>query len=173
MSMGSILEVLRKHVLSKTAVRNRHLFANQNEVNNITLCHVAVFTIHQLRYETVEFEITWEYYLMLSLTCQVDIMAADPPSSFAVKAFSRNSLRLSDAIWWHRSMSTLAQVMAWCLTAPSHYLNQCWLIISGVKWRSSEGNFIWSAAKSNSWSEFEIALVKIFSYRPETNKLIS
>ena len=28
---------------------------------------------------------------------------------------------------WHRSESTLAQVMACCLTAPSHYLNQCWL----------------------------------------------
>ena len=39
-----------------------------------------------------------------------------------------NSLRPSDAIWWHRSGSTLAQVMACCLTAPSHYLNQCWLI---------------------------------------------
>ena len=24
--------------------------------------------------------------------------------------------------------STLAQVMAWCLTAPSHYLSQCWFI---------------------------------------------
>ena len=36
----------------------------------------------------------------------------------------------SDAIWWHRSGSKLAQVMACCLTAPSHYLNQCWLIIS-------------------------------------------
>ena len=31
----------------------------------------------------------------------------------------------SDAIWWHRSGSTLAQVMACCLMAPSHYLNQC------------------------------------------------
>ena len=26
-------------------------------------------------------------------------------------------------IWWHRSGSTLAQVMACCLIAPSHYLN--------------------------------------------------
>ena len=43
-----------------------------------------------------------------------------------------NSLRPSDAIWRHRSGSTLAQIMAWCLTAPSHYLNQCWLIISKV-----------------------------------------
>ena len=29
-----------------------------------------------------------------------------------------NSLWPSDAIWWHRSGSTLAQVMAWFLTAP-------------------------------------------------------
>ena len=35
-----------------------------------------------------------------------------------------------------RSGSTLAQVMACCLTAPSHYLNQCWLIIHGVLWHS-------------------------------------
>ena len=38
----------------------------------------------------------------------------------------------NDAIWRHRSGSTLAQVMACCLKAPSHYLNQCWLIISKV-----------------------------------------
>ena len=35
-----------------------------------------------------------------------------------------NSLYASDAIWWHRSGSSLVEVMAWCLTAPSHYLNQ-------------------------------------------------
>ena len=44
-----------------------------------------------------------------------------------------NSSWISDAIWRHRSGLTLAQLMACCLTAPSHYLNQCWLIISGVK----------------------------------------
>ena len=43
-----------------------------------------------------------------------------------------NSLWPSDSIWWQRPGSTLAQVMACCLTAPSHYLNQCWLIISKV-----------------------------------------
>ena len=43
-----------------------------------------------------------------------------------------NSLWPSDAIWRQRSGSILAQVMACCLTAPSHYLNQCWLIISKV-----------------------------------------
>ena len=38
-------------------------------------------------------------------------------------------------------MSTLAQVMACCLMAPGHYLNQCWFIISKVQWHSCEGIF--------------------------------
>ena len=38
--------------------------------------------------------------------------------------FMLNSLWPSDAIWRQRSGSTLAQAMACCLTAPSHYLNQ-------------------------------------------------
>ena len=52
-----------------------------------------------------------------------------------------NSLRPSDAIWWHRSGSTLAQEMACCLTAPSHYLNQCWLVIRKIQLHSCDGNF--------------------------------
>ena len=42
------------------------------------------------------------------------------PVSFAVSA-----LWPSDTIWRHGSVSTLAQVMACCLTTSSHYLNQC------------------------------------------------
>ena len=49
---------------------------------------------------------------------------------------SVNSLWPSDTIWRQRSGSTLAQVMACCLTAPSHYLNQYCLIISEVQWHS-------------------------------------
>ena len=51
---------------------------------------------------------------------------------------SFNSLGPSDAIWRWRSWSTLVQVMACCLMAPSHYRNQRWLIISKVLWHSSE-----------------------------------
>ena len=47
----------------------------------------------------------------------------------------------SDATWRLRSESTLAQVMACCLTAPNHYLNQCWLAISMIPWHSYEGSF--------------------------------
>ena len=50
------------------------------------------------------------------------------------------SLWPNDAIWRHKSRSTLAQVKACCLTAPSHYLNQCWLIFSEVQWHSVEGS---------------------------------
>ena len=55
--------------------------------------------------------------------------------------YQLNSLWPSDAIWRQRSGSTLAQVMACCLTAPSHYLNLCWFIISKVQWHPSESNF--------------------------------
>ena len=41
-----------------------------------------------------------------------------------------NSMHTSDAIWRHISGSTLVHAMACCLTAPSHYLYQSWLIIS-------------------------------------------
>ena len=47
-----------------------------------------------------------------------------------------NSLWPSDAIWRQGSRSKLVQVMACCLTAPRHYLNQCWLIIRKVLWHS-------------------------------------
>ena len=64
------------------------------------------------------------------------------------------------------SMSTLAQVTACCLTAPSHYQNQCWVIISWVKWCSSKGNFMQIAEKSNSWSEFENCSFKLTPISP-------
>ena len=47
-----------------------------------------------------------------------------------------NSLWPGYAIRRHRSVS----ILACCLTAPTCYLNQCWLIISEVQWLSSEGN---------------------------------
>ena len=49
------------------------------------------------------------------------------------KATWVHSLWPSDTIWRHRIGSTLAQVMVCCLMAPSHYLNQCWLIILKVQ----------------------------------------
>ena len=78
-----------------------------------------------------------------------------------------NSLGPSDAIWRQRSGSPLAQVMACCLTAPSHYLNQCWLFISKVKWRSSKDNFTRDTSAINLWNY----LKKCHSNFPGANEL--
>ena len=65
---------------------------------------------------------------------------------------STRSMRLFDAqhpvaLWWHRSWSTLAQVMARCLVAPSHYMNQYWLIISGINQRATSQEFLQPASQ--------------------------
>ena len=60
-----------------------------------------------------------------------------------------NSLWPSDAIWWQGSRSTLIQVMTCCLTAPSHYLNQCWFINTKVQWCLSEDNFAWDVTATS------------------------
>ena len=61
--------------------------------------------------------------------CVAIINAVDFGSPFAF-----NPLWPNDAIWRQGSRSTLVQLMACCLTAPRHYLNQCWLIIIKVLW---------------------------------------
>ena len=51
----------------------------------------------------------------------------------------------------HRSGSILAQIIACCLMTPSHYLNQCWLLISEVFWHSPEDSFTESAQDIYPW----------------------
>ena len=50
-----------------------------------------------------------------------------------------NLLWLIDAIWQHRSESTLVHVIFRCLMALRHHLNQCWIVISRVLCHSPEG----------------------------------
>ena len=52
--------------------------------------------------------------------------------SYEICARWFNWLWLSDAIWRQRSGPKSVQVMACCLAAPSHYLNQCQLTTQGV-----------------------------------------
>ena len=44
---------------------------------------------------------------------------------------------------------TLVQITACCLTAPSHYLNQYWLIINDIPWQSPQGDFTRGASVIN------------------------
>ena len=82
-----------------------------------------------------------------------------------------SSLGPSDAIWRQRSGSTLAQVMACCLTVPSHFLNQCWLIISKVEWNSSKGKFTKDNSVINHWNYLEVKYLKFHSNFPGANEL--
>ena len=84
-----------------------------------------------------------------------------------------NSLWPNDAIWRHKSRSTLAQVMACCLTAPSHYLNQCWLIFSKVQWHSVEGNLTRDSSPSITKISLKITCLKFYSNLPGANEVIA
>ena len=77
-----------------------------------------------------------------------------------------NSLWPTDAIRRQRSRSRLVQVVACCLTAPSHYLNQCWLIISGFLWHSPTAYFTQSAQDIILSNEFQntCTLVKLLPH---------
>ena len=78
------------------------------------------------------------WYIMTSLQwCRVD-------SFVNIKA-----LLLSAAMWRHRFRPTLAQVMACCLMAPSHYLDQSWHIIKCALWYSTDCNFTRKAREHN------------------------
>ena len=82
-----------------------------------------------------------------------------------------NSLWPSDAIWRWRSWSTLVQVMVCCLMAPSHYLNQRWLIISKVLWHSLEGIILRRSEDTNQYNKIENYILESQSDLPGANEL--
>ena len=61
--------------------------------------------------------------------------------------------------------------MACCLTAPGHYLNQCWLIISKVEWHSSKGNFTRDTSAINHWDYLTNQVPKMSFKFPRGNEL--
>ena len=84
---------------------------------------------------------------------------------------SVNSLWPGDAIWQHRSVSMLAQVMACCLTATSWYLNYGWLIISKFQWHSSDSKLTIDASAINHLKLSLKLLTKKHSDLPKNNQL--
>ena len=83
-----------------------------------------------------------------------------------------NSLWPSDAIRRQGTESTLAQVMACCLTAPSHYLNQCWLIIGKVQWHSSADYFTRYTSPINHHHQLENCLYQ-FSFKSPRDQWVN
>ena len=56
------------------------------------------------------------------------------------KCQSQSVCSLNNAIWRHKSGSILVQVLACCLNAKRHYLNQCWLTAIEILWHPFEDN---------------------------------
>ena len=78
------------------------------------------------------------------------------------------SLRPSDGIWRQRPWSTLALVMASCLKAPSHNLNQCWLENFGIHPEQFHVIVIRLTSKK---SHLKIIFPRIFGHLPGANEL--
>ena len=82
----------------------------------------------------------------------------DTSSYLRMVDFSIRDLKL----WWrrdairrqHKSNSTLAQVMAWGLTASDHHLNQYWLIIEEFLRHSPGSNVTENTRDIYHWYEF-------------------
>ena len=72
--------------------------------------------------------------------------------------------------------STLARLMACFLTAPSHFLNPCWLLIHEVLWHSTlEKKFTANGYVTDLYNKFEIHAFNNFTsslipHLPGTNK---
>ena len=95
------------------------------------------------------------------------VLLYDIPSSQWV-----NSLWPSDTIWQQRSGSTMAQVMACCLTALSHYLNQFRLIMNEDLWQSPDSIFTRGTPAIYWWYQLENRLSKI-SFKSPRGQWIS
>ena len=76
-----------------------------------------------------------------------------------------NSLWSGDTIWQHWSGSTLVQVMACCLTAPSHYLNQYWQVFCGIRQKAISQEVLMNLIQNMC---FEITSLKLL---PRANEL--
>ena len=89
-----------------------------------------------------------------------------------------NSLYPNDAIWWCRTGSTLAQVMACCLMAPRDYLNQCIKpivssqVLCDIQLRAISNKLFMNSIRDNC-SEIILSNITTASPRGQCNKAIN
>ena len=128
----------------------------------LTYCHLSP------KGQTVKLESKYTIFIYQNIFKDVCEMAAILSRRRRVD-LTHYSVGPSDATWRQKTVLTLTQVMACCLTAPSHYLNQCWLIITDGYWHSSEGNFAASLSAINhcNWLKKYSSKISLKSPRPQ------
>ena len=110
--LGAIVwwTVIAHSCLTSSAVEVRTWFCNyspQKMMHRITVWHL----LHLQHYDIV---LSGTFSSMCAVTCPMPLTQ--------INCYV-NSLWPNDAKWWHETWSILAQMMACCLMAPSHYLN--------------------------------------------------
>ena len=140
-----------------------------NEVTSGFQCKISpVFDVIGIRGETDILSYAWKdrgqvqydkrreqsvVRLLWRHTSVVMVMASQITDNRTMKTLGNisclNPLRPNDAILWNRYWTTLAQVVACCLTAPSHFMDQWWLITTGIPWHLIEINLTRSAYELN------------------------
>ena len=84
-------------------------------------------------------------------------------------------LQCVDSLWpsytvqWNRKGSTPVHVLVCCMTAPSHYLIQCWLITNGFLLHSPTTNFTGRAPEIIHKMSLKITFVRLLPHLSATN----
>ena len=155
------------HIVLFTVIFHKHslncfwmvyYFTNRRNKNKLVVLLWYVITLPQTRAWLVKVKVknAGAYFTKTDLLNQQFLMA--------LELIPINTLWPSDAIWWDRYESTLAQVMACCLTAPNHYLSQCWLLISKIMWHSPDSNVTGNAAATICRMSLKIILYNYFHF---------
>ena len=79
--------------------------------------------------------------------------------------FLGSTLTRGGPVTSYGSWLTSSHIMACCLTVPSHYLNECWILIREARWHSSESNSTLSNQGTILY-EFLIYIFKIMATPP-------
>ena len=104
---------LRHQIASRLNARWQTDWAIEDQAKNL---NSTARRYDQRTFSPLEPIAVWHSQLALAITC-----------------YFINSLWLNDAMWRDKHVSTLPQVKACCLMEPSHYPNQCWLFIKGLR----------------------------------------
>ena len=76
----------------------------------------------------------------------------------------------SDATWRHKSVSTLVQVVAYCLTPTSHFLGQCLVPFCETIWHTPESNLALIVQATILHNEIEIHANNLLPHLPGENE---
>ena len=161
------------NIYCQSAVRHQTIIWTNVDVSSMEFCSIHLRTISQ-PVPKLLFCIR-----SLKINYTFKITAATFPRGQWV-----NLLWPSEVIWQKRSWSILAQVkplpepiltkisFAIWLTAPSHCLNQCWLIISKVEWHSSKASSQEITQPSTTEMIWKSKYLKFHSNFPGVSELI-